>query len=367
VEFSVDCFDVDVFNDKLGTAIPSDSKLTTGGTPFGFGSGDIPGILSCAVSRAWCVSPESPGPHLRKSGRPLGSRRLASNAGTSMLLRFRSSMCDTPAGSEHRSRVCSRTYRSSAARSDAASNAGRASFEAIGEDGPSTRVEECIAGLAEVIPRTVPTRQAGLFPVGSSDVSVARRFSSPPPRKSCCFQETLQTGLRHNPLRTTPFTMPSNQSATPPRDGTAAEHSDAQASTSNDPSFSQRLSREDLIRFRLMTRDFADVIRDAIGEKGSVKELAPEEAAECGCLGTLKNFLRYVPGRYDTGTHFQPRQSCHPSLTHRIPYFSLPTSPSCHLSLTIRIPNSSGAIASSSTRCCATRRHEGDSSRCCSG
>ena len=42
-------------------------------------------------------------------------------------------------------------------------------------------------------------------------------------------------------------------------------------------------------------RDFAKVMRDAIGEKGmkgSVKELTPDEAAERGCLGTLKSLHR---------------------------------------------------------------------------
>ena len=42
-------------------------------------------------------------------------------------------------------------------------------------------------------------------------------------------------------------------------------------------------------------RDFAKVMRDAMGEKGSFDELSPEDAAEHGCLGTLHSLHR--PGR----------------------------------------------------------------------
>ena len=66
----------------------------------------------------------------------------------------------------------------------------------------------------------------------------------------------------------------------------------AQAATSSSavgraPSYSP----EDLAGFR----DFANVMRDAIGGKGmkgSVKELKPSEAAARGCLGTLKSLHR---------------------------------------------------------------------------
>ena len=73
---------------------------------------------------------------------------------------------------------------------------------------------------------------------------------------------------------------------------TPADHADAHEPISSSafgraPSYSPA----ELAGFR----DFAKVMRDAIGEKGmkgSVKELTPEEAAERGCLGTLKSLHR---------------------------------------------------------------------------
>ena len=87
---------------------------------------------------------------------------------------------------------------------------------------------------------------------------------------------------------------PEASSDTPARAriATTTDHADAQAATSSSafgraPSYSPA----ELAGFR----DFAKVMRDAIGEKGmkgSVKELQPEEAAERGCLGTLKSLHR---------------------------------------------------------------------------
>ena len=76
------------------------------------------------------------------------------------------------------------------------------------------------------------------------------------------------------------------------RIATPMNQPDAQAATSSSavgraPSYSP----EDLAGFR----DFANVLRDAIGGKGmkgSVKELKPSEAAARGCLGTLKSLHR---------------------------------------------------------------------------
>ena len=76
------------------------------------------------------------------------------------------------------------------------------------------------------------------------------------------------------------------------RIATAKDDSDAHEATSGSafvraPSYSP----SELAGFR----DFANVMRDAIGEKGmkgSVKELQPVEAAERGCLGTLKSLHR---------------------------------------------------------------------------
>ena len=64
---------------------------------------------------------------------------------------------------------------------------------------------------------------------------------------------------------------------------------DAHATVSNSafaraPSYSP----EEIASFR----DFANVMRDAIGEKGSFNELKPKQAAERGCLGTLKSLHR---------------------------------------------------------------------------
>ena len=70
------------------------------------------------------------------------------------------------------------------------------------------------------------------------------------------------------------------------RIGTSNDQSEAQETL---PSFLTRRSPEEMARFRA----FADVIRDAIGEHGSIKkELSPVEAAERGCLGTLKSLHR---------------------------------------------------------------------------
>ena len=84
---------------------------------------------------------------------------------------------------------------------------------------------------------------------------------------------------------------PQHSSDTPARGriGTATDQPDAHATVSSSafvraPSYSP----EDLAGIR----DFANVMRDAIGEKGSFNELQPEEAAVRGCLGTLKNLHR---------------------------------------------------------------------------
>ena len=73
---------------------------------------------------------------------------------------------------------------------------------------------------------------------------------------------------------------------------TAADESDApEASSSSAFVRAPSYSPEELAGFR----DFAKVMRDAIGEKGmkgSVKELTPKQAAMRGCLGTLKSLHR---------------------------------------------------------------------------
>ena len=73
------------------------------------------------------------------------------------------------------------------------------------------------------------------------------------------------------------------------RDATATDHTDAHATVSSSafaraPSYSPA----ELAGFR----DFAKVMRDAIGEKGSFTELKPKEAAERGCFGTLQSLHR---------------------------------------------------------------------------
>jgi hypothetical protein len=47
-------------------------------------------------------------------------------------------------------------------------------------------------------------------------------------------------------------------------------------------------SNEDLERFA----SFTEAIRDALGESGRIKELSPDEAAERGCLSTLRSLHR---------------------------------------------------------------------------
>ena len=106
-----------VFTARLGMVIPRDSKLTTGGSsesPSAAVAFDASTALGAAATLAVAA---------RRSGRPPGSRRDASSAGTSTRSRFSCAAFETPSGSAHRSRTWSRTYRRSAARSDAASNA----------------------------------------------------------------------------------------------------------------------------------------------------------------------------------------------------------------------------------------------------
>ena len=102
---------------------------------------------------------------------------------------------------------------------------------------------------------------------------------------------TPQLGA-HAPLGMPP--KPERSSDTPARGrfATATDQPDAREATSNStftraPSYSPA----ELAGFR----DFANVMRDAIGEKGmkgSVKERQPAEAARRGCLGTLKSLHR---------------------------------------------------------------------------
>ena len=98
----------------------------------------------------------------------------------------------------------------------------------------------------------------------------------------------------HLPRHVPPSVMvpkPERCSDTPARgrDATATGHVDAPVAISNSafgraPSYSPT----ELAGFR----DFAKVMRDAIGEKGSFNELKPAEAAERGYLGTLQNLHR---------------------------------------------------------------------------
>ena len=102
---------------------------------------------------------------------------------------------------------------------------------------------------------------------------------------------TPQLGA-HAPLGMPP--KPERSSDTPARGrfATATDQPEAREATSNStftraPSYSPA----ELAGFR----DFANVMRDAIGEKGmkgSVKERQPAEAARRGCLGTLKSLHR---------------------------------------------------------------------------
>ena len=80
---------------------------------------------------------------------------------------------------------------------------------------------------------------------------------------------------------------PKNSSDTPShgRIGTNNDQSDAKEAI---PYYSTTRSPADLARIRA----FADVIRDVIGEHGLITELSPVEAAEHGCLGTLKSLHR---------------------------------------------------------------------------
>ena len=80
----------------------------------------------------------------------------------------------------------------------------------------------------------------------------------------------------------------SSDTPTGSRIGTNNDRADAQEGTSNIPSYSTTRSPADLARIRA----FTDVIRDAIGEYGSITELSPTEAARRGCLGTLKSLHR---------------------------------------------------------------------------
>ena len=98
----------------------------------------------------------------------------------------------------------------------------------------------------------------------------------------------------HNTPHLTPSAMPpkpERSSDTPAlgRIATATDESDAHQAISNSafgraPSYSPA----ELAGFR----DFALVMRDAIGEKGSFNELQPAEAAARGCLGTLRSLHR---------------------------------------------------------------------------
>ena len=96
------------------------------------------------------------------------------------------------------------------------------------------------------------------------------------------------------PRHVTPSAMvpkPERSSDTPARDrvATATDQPEARETISNSaftraPSYSPT----ELASFR----DFAKVMRDAIGEKGSFNELKPGEAAQRGCLDTLKILYR---------------------------------------------------------------------------
>ena len=87
---------------------------------------------------------------------------------------------------------------------------------------------------------------------------------------------------------------PKNSSDTPShgRIGTNNDQSDAKEAI---PYYSTTRSPADLARIRA----FNDVIRDAIGEHGSITELSPKVAAERGCLGTLKSLHRHGHVTFD--------------------------------------------------------------------
>ena len=80
--------------------------------------------------------------------------------------------------------------------------------------------------------------------------------------------------------------MASNASGSGATRASAGYHPDRQDTVSS--GFGTTRSPADLAKFRA----FADVMRDAIGEYGRINELSPEEAAERGCLGTLKSLHR---------------------------------------------------------------------------
>jgi len=101
---------------------------------------------------------------------------------------------------------------------------------------------------------------------------------------------------RMPPSAMAPKPKPSPDNPARGRIATAADQPDAQASVSNSafvraPSYSPA----DLAGFR----DFALVMRDAIGEKGSFTELKPTQAATRGCLGTLKSLHRRGPVKFN--------------------------------------------------------------------
>ena len=76
---------------------------------------------------------------------------------------------------------------------------------------------------------------------------------------------------------------------------TAAHPSQKHEDVTGVPHYTQRRSAAELASFR----DFANVMRDAIGEYGRVKEHTPAEAAKLGCLGTLKSLHRRGRVRFD--------------------------------------------------------------------
>ena len=63
---------------------------------------------------------------------------------------------------------------------------------------------------------------------------------------------------------------------------TDSEHPDS------DPPLEPITSNEELERFA----SFTEAVRDALGESGRIKELRPDEAAERGCLSTLRSLHR---------------------------------------------------------------------------
>ena len=78
------------------------------------------------------------------------------------------------------------------------------------------------------------------------------------------------------------------------RNETATDHDDVQEAI---PSFSTTRSPADLARIRA----FSDVIRDAIGEYGSINELSPAQAAGRENLGTMKSLHRRGRMPFDKG------------------------------------------------------------------